>query len=30
MTWLSITGVVLVLLALAALAIVKYQQRQQK
>lgn len=30
MTWLSITGLVLVLLALAALAIVKYQQRRQK
>ncbi len=30
MTWLSITGLVLVALALAALAIVKYQERHQK
>ena len=30
MTWLSITGLVLVILAIAALAIVKYQQRHQK
>lgn len=30
MTWLSITGLVLVALALAALAIVKYQERHSK
>jgi hypothetical protein len=30
MTWLSVTGLVLVLLALVALAIVKRQQRHQK
>ncbi len=30
MTWLSITGLVLVALALSALAIVKYQERHHK
>jgi hypothetical protein len=30
MTWLSVTGLVLVLLALIVLAIVKRQQRHQK
>ncbi len=30
MTWLSITGLVLVALALAALVLVKHQERRQK
>lgn len=30
MTWLSITGLILVALALAALILIKYQERHQK
>lgn len=30
MTWLSITGLVLVALALATVALIKYQERHQK